>query len=285
MVLTYADRLRSLKSIAVLKNMAEQAIQELAAFLKPRKVPDGSLIFAEGSRGMSMYFVASGRIRIYKRAAGGATRELAIVGPGDFFGEMALVDEVQRSASAEASGSCLLFELDSEDLARWVKNSAPQALQFFSELSHVLAKRLRKTSRELTLHFDLANLLGDHRTTAPDFVREALERVLSQLDGAWSATAYLVIDGKTTEVHTASNGGSRFKIAGAGLGSNKAIGSAWLDDLTFRVALNRNGTKLGSVLFRSPVSLTVPERDDVALTLTSACGPITTGLEIIALRA
>jgi CRP-like cAMP-binding protein len=274
-----------LKSIALLKNISEQTIQELAAFLKPRKVRDGSLIFEEGSRGMSMYFVANGRIRIYKKAAGGATRELAIVGPGDFFGEMALVDEVQRSASAEASGSCLLFELDSEDLARWVKNSAPQALQFFSELSHVLAKRLRKTSRELTLQFDLSNLLGDHRTTGPDFVREALERVLSQLDGSWSAVAYLAIDGKTTVVQAVSNGGYRFKNVGPGPGSNKAAGGAWLDDLTFRVALNRNGTSLGSVLFRSPVSLTVAERDDVALTLTSACNPITTGLEILALRA
>src|SRR5262249_8040415 len=156
-------------------------IQGLAEVLKPRKVPDGALIFEEGSQGMSMYFVASGRIRIYKQAASGATRELAIVEPGDFFGEMALVDEVPRSATAEAIGSTLLFELYSEDLARWVKNSAPQGLEFFSELSHVLAKRLRKTSRELTLHFDLSSLLGGHRTTATDFVREALERVLSQL--------------------------------------------------------------------------------------------------------
>jgi hypothetical protein len=198
---------------------------------------------------------------------------------------MALVDEVPRSASAEACGSCLLFELYSGDLSRWVKNSAPQALQFFSELSHVLAKRLRKTSRELTLHFDLSNLLGNHQRSAPDFVREALERVLSHLDGAWSAAAYLAIDGTTTVVHAAADGGYRFKNVGAGLASDKAPGGAWLDDLTFRVALMRNGMTLGSLLFRSPMSLTVAERDDVALTLTSACSPITTGLEMISLRS
>jgi CRP-like cAMP-binding protein len=283
--LTYQDKLRLLKSITLLKSMSERTIQGLAEFLKPRKVPDGTVLFEEGSRGMSMYFVASGRIRIYKNTASGSTRELAIVGPSDFFGEMALVEEVPRSASAAASGSCLLFELYNGDLTRWVKNSAPQALQFFSELSHVLAKRLRKTSRELTLHFDLSNLLGDYRKTPPDFVREALERVLSHLDGAWSAAACLAIDGKTTVVQVASEGGYQFKNVGAGLATDKAAGGSWLDDQTFRVALNRNGMTLGSVLFRSPVSLMLAERDDVALTLTAACSPITTGLEIISLRA
>jgi CRP/FNR family cyclic AMP-dependent transcriptional regulator len=283
-VLTYQDKLRMLKSITLLKNMSERTIQGLAEFLKPRKVPDGIVVFEEGSRGMSMYFVASGRIRIYKNTASGSTRELAVVGPGDFFGEMALVDEVPRSASAVASGSCLLFELYNGDLARWVKNSAPQALQFFSELSHVLARRLRKTSRELTLHFDLSNLLGDHRKTPLDFVREALERVLSHMDGAWSAAACLAIDGKTTVVQVASEGGYQFKNVGAGLATDKTAGGSWLDDQTFRVALSRNGMTLGSVLFRSPVSLMLAERDDVALTLTAASSPITTGLEIISLR-
>jgi CRP-like cAMP-binding protein len=283
--LTYQDKLRLLKSITLLKNMSERTIQGLAEFLKPRKVPDGTVLFEEGSRGMSMYFVASGRIRIYKNTASGSTRQLAIVGPGDFFGEMALVDEVPRSASAAATGSCLLFELYSGDLTRWIKNSAPQALQFFSELSHVLARRLRKTSRELTLQFDLSNLLGDHRKTPPDFVREALERVLSHLDGAWSAAACLAIGGKTTVVQVASEGGYQFKNVGAGLAADKTAGGSWLDDQTFRVALNRNGLTLGSVLFRSPVSLMLAERDDVALTLTAACSPITTGLEIISLRA
>jgi CRP/FNR family transcriptional regulator len=284
-VLTYQDKLRLLKSITLLKNMSERTIQGLAEFLKPRKVPDGIVVFDEGSRGMSMYFVASGRIRIYKNTVSGSTRELAIVGPGDFFGEMALVDEVPRSASAAASGSCLLFELYNGDLTRWVKNSAPQALQFFSELSHVLAKRLRKTSRELTLHFDLSNLLGDHRKTSLEFVRAALERVLSHLDGAWSAAACLAIDDKTTVVQVASEGGYQFKNVGAGLATDRTAGGSWLDDQTFRVALNRNGIVLGSVLFRSPVSLMLADRDDVALTLTAACSPITTGLEIISLRA
>jgi len=281
-VLTSQDKLRLLKSITLFKKMSERTVQGLAEFLKPRKVPDGVVIFDEGSRGMSMYFVALGQIRISKRTATGS-RELAIVNPGDFFGEMALVDEVPRSASAAALGSCLLFELFSGDLARWVKSSAPHALQFFLQLNNVLSKRLRKTSRELTMHYDLSRLLGDHPTAAPDFVRKALERMMSHLDGPWTAAAYLVTDGKITMVQAASDGGKcHFSDVDPGLGLDIDPVGCWIDDEVFRVPITFNGTTLGSLLFRSPYPLMQVERGDLALTLTSACLPIITGLEIIA---
>jgi CRP-like cAMP-binding protein len=282
--ITYQDKLRLLKSIVLLSNMSERMIQGLAKFIKTRNVPDGDIIFEEGSRGMSMYFVASGRIRIYKETASHSIRELAILGPGDFFGEMALVDEVPRSASAVAIGACLLFELYRGDLTRWVKNSAPQALQFFSELSNVLARRLRKTSRELTLHLDLSDLLGAHRKEAPDFLRDALERVLSHLQGSWSAAGCLASGSSTPIVAASSNNRHRLNDATVPVpGPMDSIGS-WVDDETFAMGLNRNRVMLGSVAFRSLVPLTSGERDDLARTLTSACNPITTGLEIIALR-
>ena len=47
-VLAYQDKLRLLKSIVLLKNMSERTIQGLAEFLKPRKVPDGTVVFEEG---------------------------------------------------------------------------------------------------------------------------------------------------------------------------------------------------------------------------------------------
>ena len=77
----------------------------------------------------------------------------------------------------------------------------------------------------------------------------------------------------------------RFDDARAVLAAGMDDKGSWVDDETFRVALNRNGMTLGSVAFRSLTALTPTERDDLTLTLTSACRPMTTGLEIIALRA
>src|SRR5689334_4491155 len=81
--LTYQEKLRLLKSNTLLKNMSERTIQGLAEFLKPRNISDGTIVFEEGSQGMSMYFVARGRIRIYKNTLSGSRRELAVVGPGE----------------------------------------------------------------------------------------------------------------------------------------------------------------------------------------------------------
>jgi CRP/FNR family cyclic AMP-dependent transcriptional regulator len=283
--LTHQDKLRLVRSIALLKNMPDRTNQKLAELLKVRKVADGETIFEEGSRGMSMYFVASGRVRIYKQTAGGFLWEIAIVAAGDFFGDMSLIDEVPRSASAVACGTCMLFELYSGDLNRWVQSSAPQALQFFSELSHVLSRRLRKTSRQLTLHFDLATLLGDHRKGAPEFIRQALERVLLHLGGPWASAAFLNADRSTTIVCAESSKENQFENASVVLDKAANSTGSWIDDETFGVALNRHSVTLGTVVFRCMMPLQPAEQDDHALTLTSACSLITTGLEIIALRS
>jgi CRP/FNR family cyclic AMP-dependent transcriptional regulator len=284
----YHEKLRLMKSIVLLKDMPERTIQALAEFLKPRRFATGAVVFKEGGRGMSMYFVASGRIRIYKRTASGSSRQLAIVGPGYFFGEMALVDEVPRSASAAAAEPCLLFELYSGDLERWVKDSAPQAIQFFAALSHVMARRLRNTSKELTLHFDLSDLLGNRQKPEREFLREALEHVLSYLEGGWSAAACLSSNGVATIVQPDTGRNDAFD----GIDMNDALGGtpgdgggAWINHDTFRVRLTSGGKTIGSLLFRSRSPVMPDERDELALTLAAVSSPITTGLEIIRLRA
>jgi CRP/FNR family transcriptional regulator len=284
----YHEKLRLMKSIVLLKDMPERTIQALAEFLKPRRFATGAVVFKEGGRGMSMYFVASGRIRIYKRTASGSSRQLAIVGPGYFFGEMALVDEVPRSASAAAAEPCLLFELYSGDLERWVKDSAPQALQFFTALSYVMARRLRNTSKELTLHFDLSDLLGNHQKPECEFVREALEHVLSYLEGGWSAAAYLFSNGAATIVQPEKGRNDAFDgigMDGGSAGNSEDDAGAWINDETFRVPLRSGGQTLGTLLFRSRSPVAPDERDELALTLAAVSSPITTGLEIIKLRA
>src|SRR5436305_931596 len=85
---------------------------------------------------------------------------------------------------------------------------------------------MKNTSRELTLHFDLSNLLGDHRKKAPDFLREALERVISHLDGQWSAAAYLPASGSTLTVPPT---GYHFDDAADLLMGDTNAGGSWLD--------------------------------------------------------
>lgn len=279
----YQEKLNILKSMMLLKRMPERSLKALAEFLKPRELADGTVVFEEGARGMSLYFLATGRIRISKGGLNGAAKELTVMVPGNFFGEMALIDDVPRSATATSVGPSLVFELFRDDLARWSKASPLLAVQFFSELSQVQSKRLRRASRELTLHFDLDEVLADSKSHAPEFLADALERVVYHLGGSWSAAAY-VGEHQASMERVSSHGNFHFDDFDTLVGTGLDDSCSWLNEVTFHAPLTRKGKTMGSLLFRAPMAFSPDERDDLSLTLRTVCTPIAAGLEVIKLR-
>ncbi|MCX5993642.1 MAG: cyclic nucleotide-binding domain-containing protein [Chloroflexi bacterium] len=67
-----------------------------------RTFQKGDIIFEDGAAGAEMFIVHSGKVKLLKRATGGAEKTLAVLGPGEFFGEMSLIDGSPRSTSAVA---------------------------------------------------------------------------------------------------------------------------------------------------------------------------------------
>ncbi|MCX6908249.1 MAG: ATP-binding protein [Verrucomicrobia bacterium] len=72
---------------------------------------DSPPIFEAGDLGDSVYLIEKGRVRIFKPVEGGAEETFASLGPGDFFGEMALFGDHRRAASAVAEGDCTVWRL------------------------------------------------------------------------------------------------------------------------------------------------------------------------------
>src|SRR5258706_1632566 len=105
--------LAELKHIAVLESMDAEALSRLAAVLEEKEYPDGQVVFAEGEPGESMYFITQGCIRIEKRAhpAGAVQKTLAVLESGDYFGEMALLNQKPRAAAAVSSGATRVLRL------------------------------------------------------------------------------------------------------------------------------------------------------------------------------
>ena len=98
-------------------------------------VPAGATIFQEGDRGTVMFGVISGAIDIFT-----GNVILEVVGPGMVFGEMALIDEDVRSASASARTDCRLVQIDLAAFERLVANNP----EFARLLMKVMARRLRR---------------------------------------------------------------------------------------------------------------------------------------------
>src|SRR3989338_3188810 len=156
-------------------------LEERGNFLKPLELGNGAVVFEEGSAGDSIYFISSGRIRISKRlynpdekGLAPEEKDLALLGPGDCFGEMALTGENKRSAQARADGATVIFELNLKDLTQWIRSRPQLALGFFALLVEVQSKRLRHTSNELTMLFDLSNLFLEETSSSNQLLTSPL---------------------------------------------------------------------------------------------------------------
>jgi CRP/FNR family transcriptional regulator, cyclic AMP receptor protein len=276
-----AEKLRLLKSLHLLRQVPETVLSGLTDFLKPVQKDDGAAIFEEGSKGTSLFFVSGGQVRIVKRAAGGP-KDLAVLGPGDCFGEMAMIAEMPRSASAIAQGSCMLFELARVDLNAWLKAHPEQAMQFFTDLVQLQSTRLRRTSNELTILYELSNLLVDQGMTGPVFAGQMLERVLPHLEGSWVAAVYFYNEFNGDMERIAARGELDFDAVIAKAGPDAA--GAWQDSSTFHVSLMGKKKPVGHLVFHAAAAVDKEERGDIGRTLSTVSRLVASALENIAFR-
>ena len=112
-----------------------------------RRYRKSEVIFEEGSSGNEMYLIHSGKVSLTIKQGKAGKVTLAILEPGDFFGEMALVDDYQRSATATAiEDDTQLIALDKPKFLFMVQ----QQPQFALSVMHTLCQRLRELDRRLS---------------------------------------------------------------------------------------------------------------------------------------
>lgn len=276
-------KLALLKSLRLLQGASDAQLEALGEYLKPRDLPDGGVVFEQGSAGDSLFFVSAGMVRISKKMAEGA-RDLALLEPGDCFGEMALVDAGGRSARASAAGRTTVMELTRADLERWLKKNPELAIQFFTQLVQIQSKRLRRTSSELALLNDLANLFLDPGAGPKELLGKALDRVLPHLEGSWAAAAvlYNVFNDEMEEV--ARRGQADFEALSAKLPPLKEARCEWLDERTFYAALPSVKGGLGYLLLRAEAAIEPEGRGEMARVLQSTAHLLGSAIENVNYR-
>jgi CRP/FNR family cyclic AMP-dependent transcriptional regulator len=121
-------------------------LKRLARDLYPRLHQAGEVILKEGEEAAGFYIVASGRVEVVKGLGGPKETVLATLGPGDFFGETALLDGYPRSASIRALEDSECLVMTRWDFLAGLKSSPDMAAQVL----RTLARRLRQTDARLT---------------------------------------------------------------------------------------------------------------------------------------
>lgn len=97
----------------------------------------GTVLFRDGDGGDSMYVVQSGRIRIFKEVRG-REKTLAFLGPGEFFGEMSILNRKPRTGSAEAVEDSKVLVIDGEMFASMITKNSEIAVRLIQRLSNRL---------------------------------------------------------------------------------------------------------------------------------------------------
>lgn len=128
-----------LRSVPLFDGVPDRAIDIAASAMRPRRFPAQTVIFQEGDTGDALYVLSEGMVKLSKIDLGGHEKTLAILQPPEFFGEMALLGEPGRSATALALAEIEALLLFEDDLRRLMEHYPKVSMN----LTATLARRLR----------------------------------------------------------------------------------------------------------------------------------------------
>jgi CRP/FNR family cyclic AMP-dependent transcriptional regulator len=122
-----------------------EAAAALRASMTEKRVPRSGIIFSEGETGDRMYVVLDGKVKLGQTSPDGRESLLAVLGPGEVFGELSLFDPGPRTATATAITDTVVVGLGHGDLRPWL-TGRPEVAE---ALLQALAQRLRRTNEAL----------------------------------------------------------------------------------------------------------------------------------------
>lgn len=136
------------KNIEIFKYLSREESRRVLNEVTEVRFESGETVFEAGSAGNEMYIIKRGRIKVY-RVFDDNEISFAEFTAGDAFGEMSLIDEYPRSASATALEDCVLLALPRATFKRIVEMDPPVGVKLLLAVAEVFSKRMRKTDKLL----------------------------------------------------------------------------------------------------------------------------------------
>lgn len=128
-----------LRNIPLFDGLSRGELSEVASVLHRREYASDEVLFRQGNPGVGMYVIREGAVEIVYEPTGGTLAEL---GDGDFLGELALLNESPRSATAIARSDSVLYGLYRPDFLGLVEHDTDLGVQLLLRMSQVISKRL-----------------------------------------------------------------------------------------------------------------------------------------------
>lgn len=161
----------SLARIPFFSSLSPQALSVISAKLRFVHFQHGQVVFVEGSMADAMYLIESGQVKVsVMSGAGQQERVINYLGPGNFFGEMALLLNQRRSATVTVTIDADLWVLHKADMDELLAESPEIALQLTRELSRRLSDVVTEVGKRPG--YSLVTVVGDHAWYLAEQVRQ-----------------------------------------------------------------------------------------------------------------
>jgi len=135
-----------LRNIPLFDGLARKELSAVESILHRREYDSGEVLFHQGNPGVGMYIIQEGTIEIVYEPTDDTLAELS---DGDFFGELALLNETPRSATAVARTESVLYGLFRPDLLGLVRRDPSLGVEILLRMSQVISERLIQTNEQV----------------------------------------------------------------------------------------------------------------------------------------
>lgn len=146
-----------LRRCALFSELDDEDLTQLLMIGRTRRFPPESMILAEGTLGSALHVIHTGKVRISKVVPGVGEEALAILDPGDVFGEIGFFDGGPASASALAHSECEIFSIPHAEMRALIAARPDLAGRFLWAFGRTLARRLRETNQKMATLFAISH--------------------------------------------------------------------------------------------------------------------------------
>jgi len=129
--------------------LSSASLDVLISMLVERRFDAGTTVVTEGEPGLSMFVVLSGELAVNKLGPAGRAVRMSSLSPGDFFGEMTLIEMQNRSATVMAESASVLYELTARSLYTYYKTDIHAYVLVMQNINRELCRRLRRADNRI----------------------------------------------------------------------------------------------------------------------------------------
>jgi len=137
---TSLDRLRE---IGLFGGLGDDVLKEFVLTLEASELAAGSVVFREGESGRDLHVILEGEVEVLRRSKRGHETRMAILGPGDWFGEMSVLDVLPRSATTRVLAPTRLIRLTAHDLDVLYRKDTRSYALLVLNIAREISRRLR----------------------------------------------------------------------------------------------------------------------------------------------